>query len=187
MAALKNEIFVKSMTPPADEPGIYRFESFWVSAHERLLRKAGVILHVRPQVFDLLLILLQNAGRVVSKPQLISAIWPRMHVTEGNLTQLVRELRDILGDDASNPRYVTTQSKHGYRFIAPVQIVSSARKSPRKPKLVPLTTHSSEASIVVAAISADGRYLAYADDLGLYVKSIESGETHMLPPFKCWQ
>src|SRR5205807_10349547 len=99
---------------------VYRFASFTVLAKERLLKKDGSVLQVRPQVFDLLLILLRNAGHTVTKAELMRDIWHGIFVTEGNLTQLVRELREILGDQATNPRYIITQAKLGYRFIAPL-------------------------------------------------------------------
>ncbi len=170
-----------------DNEQMYRFDGFSVSSQERVLTKAGVVLPVRPQVFDLLVILVQNAGRTVPKRQLMATIWPGISVTEGSLMQLVRELRGILGDDASDPRYIRTQSKYGYRFIAPLQRGSAEPKTTFETKLYPLTTHSHEASIVVAAISPDGRYLAYADDAGLYTKSIENGETHLLGSLKDWR
>jgi DNA-binding winged helix-turn-helix (wHTH) protein len=166
---------------------VYRFESFTVAAEGRLVQKAGRVVRVRPQVFDLLLILLRNAGRTVPKAELLREIWRGTSVTEGSLTQLVRELRETLEDQAASPRYISTQSKHGYSFIAPLQQGRPRPETNLEKKHWQLTTHSPEASIVAAAISPDGRHLAYADGAGVYLKLIESGETQPLRSLRDWQ
>jgi DNA-binding winged helix-turn-helix (wHTH) protein len=93
----------------------YRFGDFELYPRDRLLKRAGIAVSLQPKAFDALLCLLRNAEHLVSKQELISVLWPSVHVGESNLTNIMVDLRKIVGRDA-----IRTVSKHGYRFELPV-------------------------------------------------------------------
>jgi DNA-binding winged helix-turn-helix (wHTH) protein len=78
-------------------------------------------LPLTPKAFALLEYLAVNAGRLVSKRELLDTLWPRRYVTDGVLKVCVREIRCVLGDDARAPAFIETAHRRGYRFIAPVE------------------------------------------------------------------
>jgi DNA-binding winged helix-turn-helix (wHTH) protein len=93
----------------------YRFGDCRLYPQERLLKRAGSAVPLQPKAFDALLCLVQRAQHLVSKEELIATLWPSVHVTEANLTNIVGNLRRVLGRDA-----IRTVSKYGYRFEIPV-------------------------------------------------------------------
>jgi DNA-binding winged helix-turn-helix (wHTH) protein/tetratricopeptide (TPR) repeat protein len=105
----------------------YRFGPFLIDrAGYRALRGTDPV-DLTPKLLDLLLHLLDHAGTLVTKEQLLDALWPGANVTENALTQAVSELRDALGDDAGAPRYIKTVARRGYRFIAQAEAVEPPR------------------------------------------------------------
>src|SRR5688500_18020099 len=72
-------------------------------------------------MFDLLLVLVQNPGRVLGKDFLLKSVWPDSFVEEGNITFNIRQLRKALDDDAQAPTFIETIPRRGYRFLAPVE------------------------------------------------------------------
>jgi TolB-like protein/DNA-binding winged helix-turn-helix (wHTH) protein/Tfp pilus assembly protein PilF len=73
------------------------------------------------KVFDTLLILVENSGRIVEKEVLMNRLWPDTFVEEANLGFNIQQLRKALGDDARHPRFIETVARRGYRFIAPIE------------------------------------------------------------------
>src|SRR5262245_34990995 len=100
---------------------LYQFESFVLDVRGRILLKDGATVRLTPRAFDTLLVLVQCASQVVDKEQLLKEVWPDVFVEEGSLSRNIYELRKSLGDDPSEPRYIETIPKRGYRFIAPVK------------------------------------------------------------------
>ena len=88
--------------------------------------RAGIVRHLEPQVMDLLAFLAGASGRVVSKDQIIDAVWQGRFIAEATLTRSVADLRRALGDDQRSPRYIETIPKRGYRLIASVAPVEAA-------------------------------------------------------------
>ncbi|HEU4691208.1 MAG TPA: winged helix-turn-helix domain-containing protein, partial [Vicinamibacterales bacterium] len=86
------------------------------TANERLWQGAQAIA-LRPKAFAVLAHLLEHAGELVTKQQLLDAVWPGTFVTDAVLKDSVRQLRDALGDDADSPRFIETAHRRGYRFI----------------------------------------------------------------------
>ncbi len=80
---------------------------------------AGAV-EVRPKTLQLLTYLIEHRNRFVSHDELLASLWPDVTVTRASLTQAVSELRQALGDDPREPRFIETRIKLGYRFIAPV-------------------------------------------------------------------
>jgi DNA-binding winged helix-turn-helix (wHTH) protein/Tfp pilus assembly protein PilF len=104
----------------------YQFGPFLADrTRYRVLRDEAVV-ELTPKLLDLLLHLLDNSGALVTKEQLLDALWPGANVTDNALAQAVSELRQALGDDAGSPQFIKTVARRGYRFIAPVARVESA-------------------------------------------------------------
>jgi len=102
---------------------VYRFGEYSVLADERMVLRGNERVHMTPRVFHLLLILVENPGRLVSKETLLNEIWQDSFVEEGNLNSTVSRLRKILGEKPDEKKYVETIPRVGYRFIADVELV----------------------------------------------------------------
>src|SRR5215208_3220596 len=100
----------------------YRFGPFTVDPGSYRLLRGSVVVPLSPKIIDLLLYLVTRQSTLVSKDDLFAALWPDVAVTDNALTQAVSELRQALGDDPSNPTYVQTVARRGYRFIAAVTV-----------------------------------------------------------------
>ena len=94
---------------------VYRFGKFELDPSERIVRRDGREVRLQPRAFDALVCLVQNAQHLVSKQELTLRLWPSVHVSEANLTNLMVSLRKIVGR-----RAIRTVSKHGYRFELPI-------------------------------------------------------------------
>ncbi len=103
----------------------YKFGPFLVDGGAYRLSRDGENIPLSPKIIDLLLFLAARPSALVSKDELFRALWPDVAVTDNALTQAVSELRQALGDDSGNPRYVQTVARRGYRFICPVEAVAS--------------------------------------------------------------
>jgi DNA-binding winged helix-turn-helix (wHTH) protein/Tol biopolymer transport system component len=99
---------------------LYEFGAYCLNCRDRLLLLKGEVVPLTPKAIETLLILVQNAGHVVSKDELMSAVWPDTFVEEGGLTRNIYVLRKALGDADNGPRYIETIPKRGYRFVAGV-------------------------------------------------------------------
>lgn len=108
------------MVPP--DKHLYEFEPFVLDAGSRILLKDGATVRLTPKAFDTLLVLVRHAQQVIEKDQLLKDVWPDSFVEEGSLSRNIHELRKSLGDDTSEPHYIETIPKRGYRFVAPVKI-----------------------------------------------------------------
>jgi len=100
---------------------IVRFGTFEVDFLSRELRKHGMRIRLEEKPFQILEMLIKNAGQVVKRQMLCERLWPDTYVSfDHNINTAVNKLRDLLGDSAQNPRFVETVPRRGYRFIAPV-------------------------------------------------------------------
>jgi DNA-binding winged helix-turn-helix (wHTH) protein/pimeloyl-ACP methyl ester carboxylesterase len=100
--------------------GAYRFGPFHLDVRERRLSRGGEVIPLRLKVFDTLLVLVENAGRLVTKQELLDTVWPETTVEENNLNHNVSVLRKALGEKATGQQYIETVPRVGYRFAAPV-------------------------------------------------------------------
>ena len=123
-------------TAPLDEKHLYRFDEFLADPVRRVLLRDGHAVQVTPKALSILFVLLERAGEVVAKEELIRKIWSSAYVSEANLTQNISSLRKALGDRAGDRRYVVTVPGQGYSFAAPVELVDEERQ-PRFPTPVP--------------------------------------------------
>jgi DNA-binding winged helix-turn-helix (wHTH) protein/Tol biopolymer transport system component len=101
---------------------IFRFADVEVDERNFSVTKAGEVLPVEPKVFKVLQFLLHHPGRVVTKDELLDAVWNDCSVSESSLTRTVATLRRLLGDDIREPRYIATVPTVGYRFLCKVQV-----------------------------------------------------------------
>src|SRR6266403_6241457 len=99
----------------ATPPERYRFGAFELQPDKRRLLKDGAPISLRPRAFDLLAALVDRAGHLVTKDELLDRVWPRMVVEETALRVQLSALRKVLGADA-----IATVSGQGYRFMLPV-------------------------------------------------------------------
>lgn len=109
---------------------IYRFGEFQLEPLERSLTQGATRIALTPKVFDTLVLLVERAGRLVSKDELMNALWPRGYVEEATLSNHIWQIRRALGDTAKSTRFVETVPKLGYRFAAPVAIDWRAGAAP---------------------------------------------------------
>ena len=100
---------------------IYEFDDFRVDAGSRLLTKNGEQISLTPKVFDTLLYLVENSGKIIEKEELMSAIWTDTIVEENNLSQNISILRRILGEKRGEHRFIATIPGHGFKFVADVR------------------------------------------------------------------
>jgi Tol biopolymer transport system component/DNA-binding winged helix-turn-helix (wHTH) protein len=236
---------------------VARFERYSVDFGSSGLFRSGVRIPIQSQPFQVLRLLLESKGEVVTREQLREALWPHDTFVDFDLgvNTAVRKLRQALEDSAEHPRFIETLPKLGYRFMIPVEWrngsdgtgtfsvdepnapPTSEPVSPTTPRkahwkvkattvlaavvillllavlvankdgylgrtrlgmwlrsgwfgrapiasLVTerrLTANPEDAPVTSAVISPDGKYLAYTDTTGFYVRQVDSGETHPLP------
>ena len=228
---------------------IFRFGQFELSEREGELRKNGVRIKLQEQPFRVLVELVANAGKVVSREELQQKLWPADTFVDFDvgLNTAIRKLRQALNDDAESPHYIETLARRGYRFVAQVAVTSGRQmaaenalarvgpdamavpnslvqppsptessnvKSTRgqlgsrfwplvvagaallalavgavwllryrtPPEVVEkrVTSNPPDAPITGAVISPDGKFVAYSDPTGVYIRHIDSTETRPL-------
>jgi adenylate cyclase len=103
----------------------FRFAYFEIDLARQELRRAGAIVHVEPQVFDLLVHLIRNRDRIVSKDELFDAIWEGRIVSEATLSSRISAARRALGDSGNDQSFIRTLHKRGFRFVGDVEGDSS--------------------------------------------------------------
>jgi DNA-binding winged helix-turn-helix (wHTH) protein/predicted ATPase len=100
---------------------VYRFGQFTLNLDERQLLRGSQPVSVTPKVFDTLAYLVTNAGRLVTKSELLAKIWPDTFVEEITLARAISDLRKVLENGAQSQKLIETVPKYGYRFLAPDQ------------------------------------------------------------------
>ncbi|MGA9461228.1 MAG: winged helix-turn-helix domain-containing protein [Terracidiphilus sp.] len=225
---------------------VFKFDDIEVREREFLLVKGGEPLPVEPKAFRVLLFLLRNPRRLVTKDEILNAVWNDCAVSDNSLTRSIATLRRLLGDDSREPRFIATVPTVGYRFLChvtaaeegsnggtmeethlPPEIENDDRPEPLpKPQFDPgrrrlsglslagpcvvavgivaagflirratstrdvhgpfvphlateerITSNPPEAPVENAVLSRDGKYLAFHDNAGLYLRQIANGET----------
>ena len=126
----------------------FRFADFEIDIARRELRRGGAVVHIEPQVFDLLVHLIRNRDRIVSKDELIEVIWHGRIVSEAALSSRISAARRVLGDSGNDQTLIHTMYKRGFRFVGeldagvPERVVASDQDRSAAPaddavKLVP--------------------------------------------------
>ncbi len=110
------------MENPVASPRVYRFESFSLDSRTGELIHRGARTPLREQPLQLLLVLLEHPGDLVTREQLVKRLWPAGTFVDFDrgLNKAINHLREALGDSAEHPQFIETFPRRGYRFIAPV-------------------------------------------------------------------
>ena len=157
-------------------PSLYRFDDFELDALKRRLLRQGRPVTLQPKAFDLLLALVENRGRLLSKDDLLHLVWPDQIVEESNLTVHMSALRRALGEHRGEHRFVVTEPGRGYRFIADVTEGSAETpsndedpNSQNAPASAPAAFTRSRVAVLVAGLAflvAAGLVFVNLDDAG---------------------
>jgi DNA-binding winged helix-turn-helix (wHTH) protein len=136
----------------------YRFSDFALYPRDRILKRGTASILLEPKAFDALLCLVRAAEHLVSKQELRRILWPDVHVSERNLTNLIVRLRKILGRDA-----IRTVSKHGYRFELPVSGEPGVKREMHE-KFVRARELTAQRSLESMLVARDLYWICLAED-----------------------
>lgn len=103
----------------------YRFNGFQLEVDERLLKQGAEIIPITSKAFDILIVLLENRGKIVEKETLLNRVWADTFISEATLAQNILTLRRILGKGTNGKKIIETVPRFGYRFIAEVSVISN--------------------------------------------------------------
>ncbi len=139
------------MPAPKDSGRVFRFGVFEADVGRLELRKHGIRVGLQEQPFQVLATLLERRGEIVTRDELRQQLWPSDVFVDFDhgLNKAVNKIREALGDPANNPRFLETVPRHGYRFIAPVEVLpgehaelpGAARESRVTPQPAPVRAH----------------------------------------------
>jgi DNA-binding winged helix-turn-helix (wHTH) protein/tetratricopeptide (TPR) repeat protein len=121
------------MDVKAPDESQYRFGPFLLNPAERLLLRDGAPVPLTHRLFETLLTFARTPGRVLTKDELMEAVWPGRYMEEASLKQAIFSLRKVLSDSGDDARYIVTAPGRGYSFAAPVQKVSRTTDAARSP------------------------------------------------------
>jgi len=99
------------------------FDRFRLDPDHACLWRGAEVIALPPKAFDLLHYFVRHPDRVVTKDELLDAVWPQTAVTDAVVRVTIGLLRKVLGDTVQNPQFITTVARRGYRFLAPVSVV----------------------------------------------------------------
>ncbi len=108
----------------------YEFKSFRINLAERQLLNDKTPVPLTPKAFDVLAVLVERAGHLVEKDELMRLVWPDAFVEESNISRIIHTLRQALGEDDNGHKFIETVAKKGYRFVAEVEAVSENGAAP---------------------------------------------------------
>jgi DNA-binding winged helix-turn-helix (wHTH) protein len=145
------------MAVPQNNKRVARFGVFELDLSAGELRKSGVRLRLQGQPYQVLALLLERAGDVVTREELQQKLWPSDTFVDfdHSLNTAINKLREALGDSASSPRYVETLARRGYRFIAPVQTPDQTAAARETPLNHSEGTTASQVHAPTATVSSD--------------------------------
>lgn len=141
----------------------YEFGRFRLKPAERTLLREDEPVPLTPKVFDILILLVEKSGQVVSKDDLMKRVWPSTYVEEGNLTQNISLLRKALGETPGGVQFIETVPRRGYRFVAEIKETSNGTSAPAPGDEVPTESEAvphqdnSTSTPVVSIPASNGR------------------------------
>jgi len=138
----------------------FLFENHVLDAERRELRRGSELVALEPQVFDLLVYLVQNRDRVVSKDDMIAAVWGGRIVSESTLTSRINAVRKAVGDSGDEQRLIRTSARKGIRFVSAVTEAAQSSESTTTAAAAPPIVLQHE---IHFCTTADGVRLAYAE------------------------
>lgn len=156
---------------PRQEKQLYEFGPFRLDTEERALLRDGEPVPLTPKAYETLLLLVERSGRILTKEEMMRAVWPETFVEEANLAHNISVLRKALGESPSEQHYIQTVPRRGYRFVASVRRLDEAQEpiSENQDPLHSVTEGAEQASHssgeVTAAPPAPGAHqLAHESD-----------------------
>ena len=114
----------------------YLFDSFTLDTNQKVLIEGSQRRHLTPKKFEILSMLVTNAGRLLTKSEILEQVWPDQIVEEGNLATHIHSIRQLLRDDPRNPRIIVTVQGFGYRFQPEVTVVTDWVDPPVLPAIL---------------------------------------------------
>ena len=131
----------------------YRFAEFEIDLSQQELRRQGAFVHIEPQVFDLIVHLVKNHDRIVSKDELIDTVWNGRIISEAALSSRINGARRALGDNGNDQAMIRTLHKRGFRFVGDVKVVNStdAAAVPLAPDGEKITAGNAPVAVSVSA------------------------------------
>ncbi len=108
---------------------VYRFDDFVVDAEAWQLSRGGQEIHLKPMVLELLIYLIANRGRLVTRQELMDSVWSDTVISESAVTKAAARLRKALGDNSATHRYLETVRSRGYRFVGDVEEIKHSGHS----------------------------------------------------------
>src|SRR5262249_18450154 len=121
----------------ARDTSAFRFANFEIDVARQELRRGSDLVRIEPQVFDLLVYLVRNRNRIVSREELIDAVWKGRVISEATLSSRVSAVRRVIGDNGNDQSLIRTHHKRGFRFVADV-------KYPVRPGGMPATASAED-------------------------------------------
>ena len=137
----------------------YRFGPFLLSPARRVLCRHDQVIRIIPRYFDLLLVLIEERHRAVSRQEIFDRVWADVVVSDGALTQAIRTIRRTLGDGSQASQFIRTVSRHGYQFVA-ADVVLEPDDEPLPVRAVSAEPSRVEADAVVARVDERERLLS---------------------------
>jgi Tol biopolymer transport system component/DNA-binding winged helix-turn-helix (wHTH) protein len=129
----RNYDFSMMDTIPERNSLIFRFDRFEVDPASFRLLRDGIAVSIEPKALELLIFMLRNRGRLLTKQELLEAVWRNSSVTENALAREIALLRRVLGDSIKEPKYITTVPTRGYRFVAEVSEAAEEQSGSEQP------------------------------------------------------
>jgi cholera toxin transcriptional activator len=156
------------MTGPEPAPRRYRFGAFEADAATGELRRQGIRLRLNAQPFQVLCMLLERPGELLTRDQIARQLWPdgTFVDAEHGVNSAVNRIREALNDSAASPRFVETLARRGYRFVAPVERITTANAAIAAEATTPaVSTGPSSAATAPTPTTARTRILASPEAL----------------------
>ncbi len=144
---------------------LYEFGPFILDTAERLLLREGQPVDLKPKVFDLLVLMVENSNHLLEKEWLLQSLWPDSFVEESNLNVNVSALRKALGETPTDPQYIETVPKRGYRWVA--QVVEKSGENPAE---------SEKVTLLIETLSVESAQVASTIDEAKEVAALDRGK-----------
>ena len=109
-------------------PTQYKFSNFVLDVRQEKLSKNGEPLNIQSRAFQVLQLMVENAGNIVTKEEFFARVWQGAFVEDNNLTVAIAQIRKVL-DETKDNKFIETVTKKGYRFVAEVEIMSGENET----------------------------------------------------------
>jgi DNA-binding winged helix-turn-helix (wHTH) protein/TolB-like protein/thioredoxin-like negative regulator of GroEL len=156
---------------------LYEFGPYRLDVVERLLMRDSEVIPLKAKAFDMLLLLVENAGHLLEKEWLLQELWPDSFVEEVNLNVNISALRKALGESATSPTYIETIPKRGYRFIAHVTQIGSEDTSSLSRKRDAEKNNNSTEGATTTSASLKSTYATTPPGTGSHLADISKATT----------